>query len=116
MVLSEYYPIPAIILQSILLCVNNAFVTPARQSLLIVLVEESDMPNAIALNTSNIDLARILGPTIDRIVLASMGEGICFLLNAVSFIAVIICLLLMKLPVERYIKPVNNLWADFHEG
>jgi MFS family permease len=117
MVLTGYYTIPAIILLSVMLGIINAFDTPSRQSLLIVLVEDkNDLPNAIALNSSVINLARLLGPTIAGAVLASMGEGVCFLLNAVSFIAVIICLLCMKLPQETYVKPVKNLWADFQEG
>jgi MFS family permease len=117
MVLSGFYNISAIILLSVLLGIINAFDTPSRQSLLIVLVEDkNDLPNAIALNSSVINMARLLGPTIAGAVLATMGEGVCFLLNAVSFIAVIICLLLMRLPKEKYVKPVKNLWADFHEG
>lgn len=117
MVLTGYYNIPSIILVSVILGIINAFDTPSRQSLLIVLVEnKQDLPNAIALNSSVINLARLLGPTIAGAVLASMGEGVCFLLNAVSFIAVIICLLSMKLPQEVYVKPVKNLWADFREG
>jgi MFS family permease len=117
MVLSGYYNMAAIILLSVILGVINAFDTPSRQSLLVELVEDKkDLPNAIALNSSVINLARLIGPTIAGAVLASMGEGVCFLLNAVSFIAVIVCLLLMKLPEEVYIKPVKNLWADFRDG
>jgi MFS family permease len=117
MVLTGFYNMPAIIILSILLGIINAFDTPSRQSLLIVLVEDkSELPNAIALNSSVINLARLLGPTIAGAVLASMGEGVCFLLNAISFIAVIICLLCMKLPKETYVKPVKNVWADFREG
>ena len=117
MVISGYYNMAAIIFLSVVLGIINAFDTPSRQSLLVELVEDKkDLPNAIALNSSVINLARLIGPTIAGAVLASMGEGVCFLLNAVSFIAVIVCLLLMKLPQEVYIKPVKNLWSDFRDG
>jgi MFS family permease len=117
MVLSGVYNMPAILILSVILGIINAFDTPARQSLLVALVgDKTNLPNAIALNSSVINLARLLGPTIAGAVLASMGEGVCFLLNAISFIAVIVCLLLMKLPGETYVKPAKNLWADFREG
>ena len=75
-----------------------AFDMPARQSLVNQLVEPANLSNAIALNSSMVNAARIVGPAIAGIVVATVGEGICFLINALSYLAVIWGLLLIKLP------------------
>src|SRR5208283_4231339 len=80
----------------------NAFDIPARQAFLMDMVGREDLMNAIALNSSMFNGARILGPAVAGIVVAWVGEGWCFFANAVSYIAVIAGLLMMK--IER---PVN---------
>ena len=80
-----------------LLGVVNAFDIPARQSLLIDMVGREDLMNAIALNSSMFNGARIIGPAVAGILVASIGEGWCFFANAVSYIAVIVGLLLMRI-------------------
>ena len=77
--------------------VVNAFDIPARQAFLIDMVGREDLLNAIALNSSMFNGARIIGPAIAGILVASIGEGWCFFANAVSYIAVIIGLLLMRI-------------------
>src|ERR687886_434692 len=90
-VMVGYYNINVIISLSILLGIINAFDTPSRQSFMIVLVQnKQDLPNAIALNSSMVTLARLLGPAVAGILLSSFGEDICFFLNFLSFIAVIL--------------------------
>ncbi len=90
-----------IIILSIIVGLINAFDMPTRQSFVVELVEDkNDLSNAIALNSSMFNAARLIGPTIAGILISFFGEGICFLINALSFIAVIIALLFMK------IKPV----------
>ncbi len=79
--------------------VVNAFDIPARQAFLIDMVGREDLINAIALNSSMFNGARIIGPAIAGILVASIGEGWCFFANAVSYIAVIIGLMLMQ--IER---------------
>ncbi|MGA7552808.1 MAG: MFS transporter, partial [Candidatus Acidiferrales bacterium] len=79
-----------------LLGVVNAFDVPARQSLLIEMVVREDLMNAIALNSSMFNGARVIGPAIAGILVARIGEGWCFFANAVSYIAVIVGLLMMK--------------------
>jgi len=80
----------------------NAFDIPARQAFLIDMVGRGDLMNAIALNSSMFNGARIIGPAIAGLLVAWIGEGWCFFANAVSYIAVIIGLLLMKLgPLRR---------------
>ncbi len=77
----------------------NAFDTPARQAFVIEMVEErGDLPNAIALNSSMVTGSRIIGPTVGGILIAAFGEGWCFMVDAISYIAVIASLLAMRLP------------------
>jgi MFS family permease len=86
-----------IILLSAVAGIVNAFDLPARQSFVIQMVEDkADLGNAIALNSMMFNGARLIGPSIAGLVVAAAGEGICFLLNAVSFLAVIASLLMMK--------------------
>ncbi|HKN35516.1 MAG TPA: MFS transporter [Terriglobales bacterium] len=81
---------------SALLGVVNAFDIPARQAFLVDMVGKEDLMNAIALNSSMFNGARIVGPAIAGVLVASIGEGWCFFANAVSYIAVIIGLLMMR--------------------
>jgi MFS family permease len=117
LVIMHIYYMPAIIGLSIMLGVINAFDTPSRQSLMITLIEEKkDLQNAIALNSSMVNLARLLGPAVAGILLTTVGMGICFLLNAISFVAVIVSLLLMKLPVIEIKKSTENVWESLKHG
>ena len=78
--------------------VINAFDMPTRQTFIIDLVEDkNDLPNAIALNSSMFNAARLIGPTVAGILISLFGEGICFLINAISYIAVISALLSMRI-------------------
>ena len=87
-----------IIFLSIVVGIVNAFDMPTRQSFVIDLVDDkSDLPNAIALNSSMFNTARLVGPTVAGILIAVLGEGLCFLLNAISYIAVIIALFMMNI-------------------
>jgi len=76
----------------------NAFDMPTRQSFVIDMVEDrNDLPNAIALNSLTFNAARLIGPTVAGFLISSIGEGLCFLINAISYIAVIAALLLMRI-------------------
>ena len=87
-----------IIVLSVVFGIFNAFDVPSRHSFVIDLVEKKeDLGNAIALNSLMFNGARLIGPSIAGIILASAGEGVCFLLNAISFIFVVASLLMMKL-------------------
>ena len=117
MVLTGHNNIIGIIMLSFLLGIINAFDMPSRQSLMIVLVQnKKDLPNAIALNSSMVTLARLAGPAAAGILLSSFGEGICFLLNFLSFFAVLISLLLMKLKVPDRKKHIEPIWENLREG
>jgi len=90
-----------IIVLSALLGLVNAFDMPARQAFIVLLVDRDDLMNAIALNSSIFNGARVLGPAVAGMLIAGIGEGWCFFVNGVSYIAVIIGLLLMKVDLER---------------
>src|SRR5689334_17324897 len=78
--------------------VINAFDTPARQSFIVDMIEDrNDLPNAIALNSTMVNGSRIIGPSIGGIVIAAVGEGWCFALDALSYVGVVLSLLAMRL-------------------
>jgi MFS family permease len=85
----------------------NSFDVPIRQAFLVQMVGKEDLPNAIALNSSIFNGARVVGPAIAGFAIAWVGEGWCFFLNGVSFVAVIVALLMMRI-APREIKPSTD--------
>jgi MFS family permease len=117
LVITNHYNLMIIISLSVMLGIINAFDTPSRQSLMIVLVhEKKDLQNAIALNSSMVTLARIAGPAVAGILLSTVGEGICFLINFLSFIAVISSLLSMKITIPKRKKNEEPIWMNLMQG
>jgi len=104
-----------VVLASLLGAVNS-FDIPARQSLLIDMVGREDLMNAIALNSSMFNGARVIGPAIAGILVAWIGEGWCFFANAVSYIAVIAGLLMMKLGPLRQMITEASPFEHIAEG
>jgi MFS family permease len=96
--------------------VVNAFDVPARQSFIVEMVGREDMTNAIALNSSMFNGARMVGPAVAGLLVARVGEGWCFFANGIRYIAVIAGLLSMQLgPFSQ--KPVTtSAWANIREG
>jgi MFS family permease len=81
--------------------VITSFDTPARQAFVVEMVEDrADLPNAIALNSSMFNASRIIGPSVGGIIIAAVGEGWCFMIDAISYVAVIVSLLAMRLPAR----------------
>jgi MFS family permease len=106
-----------IILLGIALGIVYAFDMPARQALVHQLVEGEDLANAVALNSSMINAARIVGPSLAGLVVARFGEGICFLINALSYVAVIVALRGMKIARrERSSAETNSIVSSLIEG
>src|SRR4029077_19935192 len=99
-----------------LLGMVNAFDIPARQSFLVDMVGKEDLMNAIALNSSMFNGARIVGPAIAGILVARIGEGWCFFANSVSYIAVITGLLLMRVPRPSRRAAAGPALAHLIEG
>ena len=116
--LTGYIQIWHVIALSIFQGLVNAFDMPARQAFVVEMVENrEDLPNAIALNSSLVNAARLLGPSIAGVVIAAVGEGWCFFIDGVSYIAVIASLLAMKVAPSA-IKAVKktNVLQQFREG
>ena len=117
LVLFTVYNVWEIMALSVVLGIINAFDVPARQSLMYELVEKKeDLSNAIALNSSMVNLARLLGPAMAGIVLAKFGPGFCFSLNALSFVAVLISLSRMKLPVYSPKAKQRKIKDELRDG
>ena len=105
-----------IILSVVLGCINS-FDIPARQAFLVEMVEKKeDLGNAIALNSSMVNSARLLGPSIAGVLIASIGEGICFFINGVSYLFVIISLLLMRVHSQKKRTQNPNVFKALKEG
>jgi MFS family permease len=114
---SGHYNVWAILGLSAVLGVINAFDVPARQSLVYEMVDDKkDLPNAIALNSSMVNLSRIIGPGLAGFVILKLGDDVCFFLNAASFVAVIFTLTLMRLP--KYVpKPTKKeVFTELADG
>lgn len=95
----------------------NAVDTPARQAFVVEMVESrEDLPNAIALNSSLVNGARLLGPSVAGLIIASLGEGLCFLVDAVSYLAVIASLLLMRVPRRKSETVARRMSEELTEG
>ena len=107
-----------IILLSLILGVVNAVDIPVRQSFVVEMVEQrEDLGNAIALNSSMVNSARLIGPSIAGLLVASVGEGICFLLNAVSYLAVIMALVAMRVQSGfRHQRQRRHILHELLEG
>jgi MFS family permease len=102
-----------LVLLSMALGLINGFDMPTRQSFVLDMVtNREDLGNAIALNSSLFNSARLIGPSVAGVLVATMGEGLCFLINGISFIAVIACLLAMKLTPT----PPRGKQEDFFRG
>jgi MFS family permease len=95
----------------------TAFDIPARQAFLIQMVEgRESLTNAIGLNSSMFNGARLLGPALAGFTIAAVGAGVCFLLNALSFLAVLAALLAMRLPPQAPAKPRQHVLHELKEG
>ncbi len=91
----------------------NAFDIPARQAFVVELVGPELLPNAIALNSTGFNVARVVGPAIGGLLVAAVGEGICFLLNAISYIAVLwgLWLIRVKAPAVGHVRAAQGAGA-----
>ncbi len=117
LVLTNTIEIWHVLALSAFLGVINGFDIATRQAFVVEMVERrEDLSNAIALNSSLFNMARLVGPTIAGLLIAAVGEGTCILINAVSYIAVIGSLLLMRLrPFER-VRQERKVWQSLKDG
>jgi MFS family permease len=95
----------------------NAFDMPGRQAFMVQMVEDrSDLSNAIAINSSMVNVARLVGPSLAGLVIAASSEGWCFLIDGVSYIAVILSLLMMRVHVAEVRRAAAGMLHQLHEG
>jgi MFS family permease len=95
----------------------NAVDMPARQAFVIQMVEDrADLGNAIALNSSMVNMARLLGPSVAGVIIAAVGEGYCFLIDGFSYLAVIASLVAMKIAAVEPRSADKPVWHELKEG
>ncbi len=101
---------------AVVLGINNAFEGPARQSFMLELVGGEHLRNAVSLNSTMVNMARLVGPAIGGLMIAAVGTGWCFLFNAVSFIAVISSLMRMDKSQLDPVPPTPRTKGQVREG
>jgi MFS family permease len=117
LVLNKSIEVWQIILLSTFLGCINAFDMPARHSFVVDMVEKrEDLGNAIALNSTMVNIARLLGPSIAGVLIALTGEGICFLINGISYIFVVVFLLMMVITPGKAKIQKTNVLQGLKEG
>lgn len=117
LVLTGHYTVWTVLGLGVVLGAINAFDVPARQAMVYDMVDDKEnLPNALALNSSMVNLARLIGPAVAGLILHKLGDGVCFALNTASFIAVIASLLRMKLPAYAPKTHKMNAMAELKEG
>ena len=114
--LLDLITVPQLVVLQLVQGVINAFDTPARQALVVEMVtERSDVPNAIALNSSMVNGSRVIGPAVGGVIIAAVGEGWCFAIDAVSYVGVLISLAMMRLEPRPH-PPGMPLLHDLRSG
>src|ERR1035438_7890971 len=102
---------------SVMQGIVNAFDMPGRQAFMVQMVEDRrDLSNAIAINSSMVNVARLIGPSLAGMLIAVTSEGWCFLIDGVSYIAVIASLLAMRLPAPTLSRETTSMWIALQEG
>ena len=97
--------------------VINAFDMPGRQSFMVQMVEDrADLGNAIAINSSMVNMARLIGPSLAGMLIAATSEGWCFLIDGISYIAVIASLLMMRLHAPAVRRAATSTLHELKEG
>jgi MFS family permease len=116
--LSGLITIHALIVISVLQGLVNAFDMPCRQAFVVSVIEDkNDLGNAIALNSSMFNGARLIGPSVAATIIATWNEGWCFFIDGVSFFAVILALLAMRITDARRVRRAHEtVWHQFKEG
>ncbi|RPI74731.1 MAG: MFS transporter [Desulfobacteraceae bacterium] len=117
LVLANWITIWELIVLSLALGTINALDVPVRQSYIVDMVEtKEDLSNAIAMNSTMVNGARLIGPSIAGLLIAAVGEGMCFLLNGLSFIAVLAALLAMRVKPKEKKTGGQRIWVEMKEG
>jgi MFS family permease len=117
LILTNHYVIWEILTLSVILGIINAFDVPARQPMVHEMVnDKEDIANALALNSGMVNIARLVGPALSGLVLQMFGAGVCFSINALSFVAVLTSLLLMRFPAFTPSPVKKKVLSELSEG
>jgi MFS family permease len=115
--LTHVITIPWILGLSVMQGLINAFDMPGRQSFMVQMIEDrEDLGNAIAINSSMVNMARLIGPSLAGMLIAATNEGWCFFVDGVSYIAVIISLLMMRLSPQAARRKATSTFTELKEG
>ena len=115
--LSGHITIPVLLALSVLQGCVNAFDMPGRQSFMVMMVEDKrDLQNAIAINSSMVNMARLIGPSLAGMLIAVSSEGWCFLVDGISYIAVIFSLLMMRLYTPEVERKATSMLTELQAG
>lgn len=115
--LGHFINIGEVIVLSVFQGLVNAFDLPGRQAFMVQMVDDkNDLSNAIALNSSMVNAARLIGPAMAGLVIAAAGEGWCFLIDGVSYFAVIASLLMMRIKPLNIKRKATSMLAQLREG
>jgi MFS family permease len=115
--LSGYITVHWILALAVMQGLINAFDMPGRQSFMVQMVEDrADLSNAIAINSSMVNMARLIGPSLAGLVIAASSEGWCFLIDGISYIAVIASLLMMRMNVPAVPRATTSMFTELKEG
>ena len=101
---------------AVVLGLNNTFENPSRQSFVLEMVGAKQVRNAVSLNSTMVNAARAVGPAVAGLLIATVGEGVCFLVNAVSFVAVVYSLVSMDTSALRPSEPTRRGKGQLREG
>ncbi len=117
LVMSNAVTIWQIVVLSMFLGTVNAFDIPIRQAFLLEMIDnKEDLGNAIALNSSMVNMARLIGPSIAGVLIAMVGEGVCFLINGISYVAVLSSLFMMRVKKRQRVIPTTDILTRIKEG
>ncbi len=115
--LSGHITVPLILALSVMQGIINAFDMPGRQAFMVQMVEDrADLGNAIAINSSMVNMARLIGPSLAGLIIAATNEGWCFLIDGISYIAVIASLVMMRLDIPAVRRAATSTFTELKEG
>jgi MFS family permease len=115
--LSHRITIAEVLALSAMQGIINAFDMPGRQSFMVKMVEDrADLSNAIAINSSMVNTARLIGPSLAGLLIAATNEGWCFLVDGISYIAVIVSLLMMRIAPDQAQRATTSMIGQMKEG
>jgi MFS family permease len=116
-VLTDHISIPQLIALNAFQGLVNAFDIPARQSFVVEIIENrNDLSNAIALNSSMVHMARLVGPVVAGFLIYAVGEGLCFLIDGISYLAVLLALAMMRVKPLEFVTKQAGVWQSLREG